>query len=205
MSIQVIYNGYMGISIRKTDRHGIKMRKKDEIDDTEKDLFQSAMRGIKRMTHTKITNQYTPSEKKPLKKQKPSNPLNLIDEEESIDMVSGDDLLEFNRTGLQHKVLRKLRQGKYTVEATLDLHGKRVHEARETLNDFLLYCLKKNIRHALIIHGKGHGTTKPILKNKLNQWLRQLDFVLAFCSATRQEGRSGAVYLLLKGRIEFDE
>lgn len=182
------------------------MRKKHEIDEEDKDLFRSTMRGVKPLSHTKITHQPTPPRKLPKKpvEQHNPNPLNLFNKDE-MDEVSGDDILEFHRGGLQHKVLRKLRRGQYNVEAILDMHGMRVAEARESLNYFILNCLKSGIRHALIIHGKGHGTAKPALKNRLNQWLRQIDYVLAFCSATQQEGRTGAVYVLLKGSTSIDE
>ena len=37
-----------------------------------------------------------------------------------------------------------------------------------------------------------------MLKQKVNYWLRLRDEVLAFCSATRRDGGSGAVYVLLR-------
>ena len=80
----------------------------------------------------------------------------------------------------------------------MDLHGKTVEESKIALSRFLMQCQAKGIRHVLIIHGKGHKMGKPILKNKLNHWLRQIDDVLAFCSATAKEGRSGALYVLLR-------
>ncbi|MEE9156926.1 MAG: Smr/MutS family protein, partial [Gammaproteobacteria bacterium] len=40
----------------------------------------------------------------------------------------------------------------------------------------------------------------PVLKNKLNNWLRQRDEVLAFCSTRPVDGGTGAVYVLLKRR-----
>lgn len=182
------------------------MSKKSDLDKEEKDEFRSAMTGVKPLAHTKITPTRRPTRKP--KQSGPQkidpNPLNLYDEQYPIE-VSGDDVLEFHRGGLQHKVLRKLRQGQYNVDATLDMHGMRVAEAQEELSYFLLHCAKRGIRHMLIIHGKGHGMTKPILKNKLNQWLRQIESVLAFCSATQQEGRTGAVYVLLKGGALLDE
>ena len=36
------------------------------------------------------------------------------------------------------------------------------------------------------------------LKGKVNHWLMQRDEVLAFCSAPRTDGGTGAVYVLLK-------
>ena len=78
------------------------------------------------------------------------------------------------------------------------MHRKTVDEARESLSHFLITCKTKGIRHVLIIHGKGRGAGKPILKNKLNHWLRQTEQVLAFCSAAPKDGKSGAVYVLLR-------
>lgn len=177
------------------------MKKKHDIDESDKDLFRTAMRGVKPISHSKITTEAP----KPQRKRQSydqnlnKNPLNLF-ESEYFDDVDGEDKLEFYRPGLQHKVLRKFRRGQYNVEAILDMHGMRALEAKEALNEFILHCLDNNIRHVIIIHGKGRGDTKPVLKNKLNQWLRQIEYVLAFVSATQQDGYTGAVYVLLKGR-----
>jgi DNA-nicking Smr family endonuclease len=37
-----------------------------------------------------------------------------------------------------------------------------------------------------------------VLKCKVNYWLRLREDVLAFCSATRRDGGTGAVYVLLR-------
>jgi DNA-nicking Smr family endonuclease len=51
-----------------------------------------------------------------------------------------------------------------------------------------------------IIHGKGKSSEGklPVLKGKVNSWLRQRDEVIAFCSARPSDGGTGAVYVLLK-------
>ncbi len=179
------------------------MRKKDELSEEDITLFREANRGTKVLRQTKV-EQEPPTTIIKKRKKEPSpppdtNPLNLRTDEYATE-VSGDDILEFYRGGLQHKVLRKLRQGQYNVEATLDMHGMRVTEALEILNYFIIDCLERNKRHVLIIHGKGRGHSKPVLKNKLNQWLRQIEHVLAFRSANQKDGYTGAVYVLLKGK-----
>lgn len=180
------------------------MAKKHKIDEEDQKLFRSVMEGVKPLAQTKVIQHQTPPNRKSQSSfSENRNPFNLFDEEQTEE-IFGETSLEFHRGGLQHKVLRKLRQGKYNVEAILDMHGMRVAEAKEALNYFILNCLKKDIRHVLIIHGKGRITKKPILKNKVNQWLRQIEYVLAFCSATAEEGRTGAVYVLLKGRRSID-
>ena len=109
------------------------------------------------------------------------------------------DILSFSRSGLQHKVLKKLRQGKFPVEHMLDLHGLTVREASGELLEFLGECEAAGVRHAIIIHGKGfRSRDKPVIKPMVNRWLRDVNNVLAFHSAQPKDGGNGAVYVLLK-------
>jgi len=109
------------------------------------------------------------------------------------------DILSFSRSGLQHNVLKKLRQGKHPVEHVLDLHGLTVAEASRELLEFLGECEAVGIRHAIIIHGKGfRSREKPVIKPMVNRWLRATEKVLAFHTALPKDGGSGAVYVLLK-------
>ncbi len=109
------------------------------------------------------------------------------------------DVLSFARSGLQHNVLKKLRQGKHPVQHELDLHGLTVDQARVELLEFLGECEAAGVRHAIIIHGKGfRSRDKPVIKPMVNRWLRAVDNVLAFHTALPKDGGSGAVYVLLK-------
>ncbi len=109
------------------------------------------------------------------------------------------DILSFSRSGLQHKVLKKLRQGKQPVEHALDLHGLTVEQARKELLTFLGECEAAGVSHAIIVHGKGfRSKDKPVIKPMVNRWLRAVDNVLAFHSAQPKDGGNGAVYVLLK-------
>ncbi len=112
---------------------------------------------------------------------------------------TGEELL-FSRPGLQQKLLRKLRSGQLSIRHELDLHGLTVPLARTALSEFLLFCQEREIRCIRIIHGKGYNSPgkQPVLKGKLNHWLRQRDQVLAFCSAPQVTGGTGAVNVLLK-------
>ena len=74
--------------------------------------------------------------------------------------------------------------------------------AEKYLNHFLESCQQNNYRYVKIIHGKGIGSTdkRPVIKNKLNEWLRINQDILAFCSAKADDGGTGAVYVLLRNR-----
>lgn len=110
------------------------------------------------------------------------------------------DFLLFARPGVQRRLIADLERGAIEVGLEVDLHGLGVALARRTLGEFLVECGHRRIRCARVIHGKGRGSSdrQPILKQKVNYWLRLCDQVLAFCSATRRDGGTGAVYVLLR-------
>jgi DNA-nicking Smr family endonuclease len=112
------------------------------------------------------------------------------------------DGLWYAKPGVQDATLRKLRRGHYSVGAELDLHGLRSEAARMALVEFLHSAHARRVRCVRIIPGKGYrsGPRGPILKQKLNGWLRQRDDVSAFCSARPADGGTGAVYVLLSVR-----
>ena len=116
---------------------------------------------------------------------------------EPADLETGEELY-YRREGVQQAVLRKLRRGHFQVGAALDLHGMSVAAAKQALTIFLHDVRREDISCVRIIHGKGKGSRHrgPILKQKVNHWLRQRDDILAFCSARAVDGGTGAVYVL---------
>ena len=108
-------------------------------------------------------------------------------------------IIEFKRDGVQNGVYRNLRLGKYQIDARLDLHNMTVDQARAAVFQFIKDCMTHDIRCALLTHGKGEGREQPAqLKSCVAHWLPQFDDVLAFHSAQKQHGASGATYVLLK-------
>lgn len=114
--------------------------------------------------------------------------------------LKSNDVLEFKRPGIQHGVFRKFRLGQYEIEARLDLHKMTVEEARREVFRFLCECAEYELRTAIILHGKGDRNPDKIatLKSHLAVWLPQIDEVMAFHSAQKQHGGTGAVYIMLK-------
>lgn len=125
----------------------------------------------------------------------------LSDVYDSAEIETGEELLYF-RPGVQLSVQRKFRRGHFALESELDLHGRVVAEARELVAAFLREAQLCGHRCVRIIHGKGNSSAGklPVLKGKVNAWLRQKDEVLGFCSARPHHGGGGAVYVLLKRR-----
>lgn len=129
--------------------------------------------------------------------QKPStDPLVSIE----VPQLKSDDVLEYRASGVQHGVFKKLRMGRYEIEARLDLHRMTVDEARREVFQFLRECFYYELRTVIILHGKGERNADKIaqLKSHLAIWLPQVEEVMAFHSAQRQHGGTGAVYVMLK-------
>jgi DNA-nicking Smr family endonuclease len=127
---------------------------------------------------------------------------------ESLELSPGDWLIEtgdellFRRAGITARLLERLRRGEFAVEDEIDLHGLTAAEAREALRAFLHEALGRRFHCVRVVHGKGlrSGPRGPVLKHAVNVWLRKVDAVVAFASAPRRDGGTGAVYVLLERR-----
>ena len=118
--------------------------------------------------------------------------------------VAAEELIEYYKEGVQHGVRKKLRRGDYPIQDALDLHRRTVLEARHELYWFVQRALARELRLVLVSHGKGlHSETPGRLKSHVAHWLRQVPEVVAYSSAQRPHGGTGAVYVLLrKGELE---
>jgi len=177
---------------------------KNEKDHDDRALFRKAAAGTKPIHQDRAHPHRRRPKPVPQQRQRDERAVIeslLSDAYEPGDIESGEELL-FARPGLQHSVLRKLRRGHYAVEAHLDLHGQTVAQAREQVARFLRDARGLGKRCVRIVHGKGKSSTGklPVLKGKVNSWLRQRDEVLAFSSCPPTDGGTGAVYVLLRRR-----
>lgn len=170
--------------------------------DPDTTLFRESLAGVQPLKQDRVTP--------PAKRPAPIPHQSLRDAREvienllsghhdSAEIETGEELL-FVRPGLRASVVRKLRRGQYAIQAELDLHGLRVPDAHTLLKQFLRECRLQDKRCVRVVHGKGLGSDGkiPVLKGKLNVWLRRHRDVLAFCSARPTDGGTGAVYVLLR-------
>ena len=123
----------------------------------------------------------------------------LSDEFDASTLLHVDEHLSFRRPGIGTDVTAKLRRGHWAVQGQIDLHGLRVHEAREALSAFVRDATRTGLRCVRVVHGKGLGSPgrAPVLKAKVHGWLIQKKEVLAFVQAKPLEGGAGALLVLL--------
>ncbi len=99
---------------------------------------------------------------------------------------------------------RRVDQGKYPIDATLDLHGYNHQQARHSLEAFLLEAYRCQYRLLLVITGKGRNSANESnkLKDMLLAWINHSvlmrKVVLRVSPAHQKHGGSGAFYILLK-------
>ena len=115
--------------------------------------------------------------------------------------LEGGDEAAWARPGINRRVLRDLRRGRWVVQGQLDLHGHDRHAARSLIASFLTESIAREHRCVRIVHGKGLRSPgrEPVLKKLVQGWLAQRSEVLAFCQARAAEGGAGAVIVLLRG------
>ena len=114
-------------------------------------------------------------------------------------LVSSDHQFQWHKDGTQVLVVKKLQQGNYPPEDTVDLHGKRIYETGELVRQFIEKSIGDRMRTISIIHGRGAKSEPPAqLKSFIGQILPQHPDVLAFCTAPSWMGGTGATLVWLR-------
>lgn len=111
------------------------------------------------------------------------------------------EIVEGHAPDVGREPLKKLRRGKFPVEAELDLHGLTEREAHRAVRDELALAWRRGERCLLVIHGKGlHSDGPAVLKERLPGWLAEPPHgrrVLAFATVPQN---TGEMRVLLKRR-----
>jgi DNA-nicking Smr family endonuclease len=127
----------------------------------------------------------------------------LLEENIEFEMEYTHEFMTGQVQGLDAKIFRKLKNGEFSVQGHLDLHGMNTDQARFAVMDFLRRSYMEGKRCVLLIPGRGRNSPlgQGVLRQELTTWLTQAPLkriVLAFTTALPRHGGSGAVYLLLR-------
>ncbi len=189
----------------------------EELDDDQ--AFMAAMTGVERMDKSTVA----PS------KPKPAPSVNNQDEEDGREylssLVSGkiefeieysDEFLFGFVRGTDSKVFQKLKNGAFSYESHIDLHGLNSDQALDSLLFFIRESFLHGQRCVLVVTGRGKNSPggHSILKREVQEWLTRDPFkriVLAFSTAQPKDGGAGAIYVLLRkqkkvqGKVQWDK
>lgn len=167
----------------------------------ERSAFREAMHGV---TPLKPQNRVPAARRRPAARARLTRAARADVLEDSLrgELLEQGGEVEFRRDIVSRETLRRLRRGRFAVEAEIDLHGLTRLEAAETLKAFIGSSIARGYGCVRVVHGKGSrsGPGGPVLKHAVQEWLARWNDVLAFASADRRHGGSGAVYVLLRRR-----
>jgi DNA-nicking Smr family endonuclease len=174
--------------------------------DPDQALFEEAMSGVRPLERDRNIPQivfrepvpYSEREKEVLRELD-----GLIEGEVPLPLQQTDEYMQGAVPGLDPRVLRQLRNGEFTLQAELDLHGVDAETARRLVERFLLECHARGLRSVRIVHGRGRNSPgrMPVLKARLPRWLSRgpaRHHILAYTSALPRDGGAGAAYVLLR-------
>ncbi len=173
------------------------MARKRRVSAEDSELFRRSVGNISRIEDDRVIPRKNSNKKFPSQQLEQNN---YLPGQNEVPLVGVSDQLSYRQPGIQQRLLDKLKKGKILIERQLDLHGMTRLNAEKSLLRFIKQCSQNGIYAIRIIHGKGHGSDNklPVIKNMLNQVLRNNPQVLAFCSARQNDGGTGALYVLLK-------
>ena len=128
---------------------------------------------------------------------------NLVAGSIDMDFTFSDEYIEGSISSVSRTILRKLKRGKFPIQAHIDLHGLTKRDAEDVVRRFLVNSHQRGLRCVLIVHGRGLNSPDsiPVLKERLPVWLNRgpaRKIVMAFSSAQPYDGGTGAIYVLLR-------
>ena len=174
--------------------------------DDDLEYFLREMRGVVPIKHeqkaelkTNTADTQTLAARRDAAQQSKTKDSNFLSDE-FVEPLGPFDPVEYKKDGIQQGVYKRLKQGRYPIDAALNLHKRPVDVCRREVFNFIEDCYKHDIRVALISFGK--GTTAEslpcVVKSYLARWLPEFPQVIAVNSAHKSHGGSSAVYVLLK-------
>jgi DNA-nicking Smr family endonuclease len=127
----------------------------------------------------------------------------LVSGQAPFELTETEEYVEGARTGLDPRLVSRLRRGEFSTQGHIDLHGMTQPDAKMALEEFILDSVRKGRRTVLIVHGRGLRSPggQPVLKHATAQWLSHGyigGYVLAFTTARAYDGGAGALWVLLR-------
>jgi DNA-nicking Smr family endonuclease len=125
----------------------------------------------------------------------------IVNGERKITLADTAEYIEWTRPNVRKDIIRRLHNGDFSVQDSIDLHGMTLGVAEEAFFAFLREALQKHLFCIKVIHGRGlRSPNGPVLKEALKKWLRGTfsKWVLAYVTAKDCDGGLGATYILLK-------
>lgn len=171
----------------------------------EKIMYAEAMEGVQKISNDKTLI------KRPIATKvhcvaKENDPRQLLEEavadKRKLNVANMPEYMEGYAEGTNPITIEKLKNGEFSIQKTLDLHGHSIDDAKMSFEEFIADSIKSGLNCVKVVHGRGlKSKSVPVLKENLKVWIiRAMNrkWVIAFSSAQMCDGGPGATYILLK-------
>jgi DNA-nicking Smr family endonuclease len=192
--------------LKKTSNNQKPRPENDASASTDEEVFREAMNGIRRVSWRHDPHPSSQPIPLPAADQDSENHKLMqaaIDEENLLPVSDHPEYIEGWVGVAGMRFLPKLRNGLYSIQGQIDLHGYNRLDAQIAVEEYITRMSRFQSCCIKIIHGRGINspTDKAILKENLQRLLktrRMSRYVVAYASAPSCDGGVGAVYVLLR-------
>jgi DNA-nicking Smr family endonuclease len=180
----------------------------DPAQDDDEHLFSEAMEGVRTISRrgNRIRAKILPGIiSQPCKETEEDRLLqSVFTDGNLINVTNLPEYMEGYAEGVSPLVMEKLRNGEFSVQQVVDLHGLSIESARETFEYFLGEAIRNNLKCIKVIHGRGlKSKREPIIRDHLKTWIVRAmhrKWITAFSNAIMPDGGPGATYILLRNK-----
>lgn len=196
------------------DRKGIKLvsgetpakRKESAKEENDEQVFADAMREVREIEEFRSLpvrrRRVPPARRKCSTDREALDALReIVSGRRAIHLPHTQEYVEWVNRDYSGDIIRKLHEGRFSVQDSLDLHGLCLADAESEVASFMKDSLRTGLRCIKIIHGRGlRSPGGPVLKDAVMKMLsgRFRKKVIAFVSARQCDGGLGALYVLLR-------
>ncbi len=174
--------------------------------------FSEAMKGVRAIdrSNTRVVMRQNIKRSTRNNMEEPKSQLEkALDESYTFNVTNLPEYMEGYAEHVSPLTMEKLRNGEFSIQKTLDLHGHNKTEAQKLFEDFIKDAVRLQLNCVKVIHGRGlKSPGTPVLKKSLTKWIiRAMNrkWILAFASCRMCDGGPGATYILLKKKPEKEK
>jgi DNA-nicking Smr family endonuclease len=176
------------------------------VEESEASLFEQAMAGVQRVDwrHERVPSPApTPPEHPGTELEDRRLMEEAVNGHPALPVDAHPEYIEGWVGVAGRRFLPNLRNGNYSIQGQVDLHGLSQEEARMAVEEFVNRMSRFQSCCVKIIHGRGINSPsdRAVLKESLQRWLctrRMARHVVAYASAPYSDGGVGALYVLLR-------
>ena len=178
--------------------------KRIAVTKSDEEIFRDAMADVREIREFRKLPLKSPpkfNQMRPVKDDSLEILQQIVNGERKITLADTAEYIEWSSPKVRKDIIRRLHNGDFSVQDSIDLHGMTLSVAEEAFFAFLREALKKHLFCIKVIHGRGlRSPNRPVLKEAVKKWLRGAfsKWVLAYVTAKDCDGGLGATYIILK-------